>query len=59
MEYKVTFKKDGKVVHEVLNRQEHDCNEISKVTQQMGTLISDEHLPDRDCPTVHEVNSGG
>jgi len=58
MEYKVTFKPDGKVVHEVINRRDHDCNEISKVTQQMGTLVSDEHLPDGNCPTVHEVNSG-
>jgi len=59
MLYKVSFKTDGKKVVEVLNRQEHDCNEITRVTQQLGRTISDEHIPDGDCPTVHEVNSGG
>jgi hypothetical protein len=56
MEFTVTIKKDGKVVHEVTNRQEHLCEDIYKVTNRMGTQLSDEELP--DCaPTVHETTS--
>jgi hypothetical protein len=47
---------DGKVVTEVLDRQNHMCGEIYRVTARMGQLVSDEELP--DCaPTQHEVSS--
>jgi len=46
---------DGKVVSEVLKREEHMCGEIYRVTARMGRLVSDEELP--DCAqTQHEVS---
>jgi len=45
---------DGKVVVEVTDRQEHLCSEVYRVTNRVGTVLSDEELP--DCtPTQHEV----
>lgn len=56
MEFDVFIHKDGKVVAEVTNRQEHLCEDIYKVTNRMGQQLSDEELP--DCaPTVHETTS--
>lgn len=54
MEFTTLIKPDGKVVVEVTDRQEHLCAEIYKVTNRMGTQLSDEELP--DCAsTVHET----
>lgn len=45
---------DGTLVTEVTDRQQHMCGEIYRITERMGTLISDEELP--DCaPTQHET----
>jgi hypothetical protein len=47
------IKADGTLVSEVIDRQQHMCGEIYRVTERMGTLVSDEELP--DCsPTQHE-----
>jgi hypothetical protein len=52
------IKADGTIIPEVLNRENHMCAEIYRMTQRMGTLVSDEELP--DCsPTQHEVLGGG
>lgn len=57
MEFDVLIAKDGKVVVEVLDRGQHLCEDIYKVTNRMGTQLSDEELP--DCaPTVHETTNG-
>lgn len=57
MEFDVIIKQDGKVVHEVTNRQEHLCEAVYKITARMGTQLSDEELPDCAPKTVHETNS--
>lgn len=50
------YQDDGTVVAQVLDREEHMCAEIYRVTARMGTLVSDEELP--DCsPTQHEISS--
>jgi len=50
----IIFQDDGSVVAQVINRQEHMCSEIYRITNNMGTLVSDEELP--DCsPTQHEI----
>lgn len=51
---KFTIKKDGNVVVEVIDRQEHLCTEVYKVTQKLGTQLSDEELP--DCQPIHETS---
>lgn len=57
MEFEVTIKADGKIVTEVIDRGQHLCEDIYKVTNRLGQQLSDEELP--DCaPTVHETTSG-
>jgi len=55
MDFTVTIKEDGKVITEVLDRKEHLCEDIYKVTNRMGTQLSDEELP--DCQPVHETTN--
>jgi len=56
MEFKVTISMDGKTVVEVINRNEHLCTDVYKVTNRLGRQISDEELPDCASPTVHEIS---
>lgn len=53
MKCKTVISRDGKVVTEVLDRGEHLCKEVYKVTNALGKQVSDEELP--DCQTVHET----
>jgi hypothetical protein len=54
MEFKTIIQKDGKLVVEVLDRKEHLCADIYKVTARIGQQLSDEELP--DCPQpVHNT----
>jgi hypothetical protein len=55
---KHTIKADGTLISEVIDRQHHMCGEIYRVTERLGTMVSDEELP--DCsPTQHEVSGEG
>jgi len=55
MKVKFTIDTEGQVVTEVLDRQEHLCSQVYKVTNAIGKQISDEETgPEGD--TVHEVN---
>jgi hypothetical protein len=56
MKFKVTIRKDGKIVTEVLDRGEHLCSEIYKVTQAVGKQLSDEQIGP-ECDEVHEVQT--
>lgn len=54
MKGKTTIKKDGKLVTEVIDRGEHLCSSVTKVTNAIGRQISDEEIgPEGD--TVQEV----
>jgi hypothetical protein len=57
MRFKAVIRKDGKVVTEVLERGEHLCTEVYKVTNAIGKQLSDEHTgPEGD--RVEEINGG-
>jgi hypothetical protein len=58
MDFQVTIKKDGKTVVEVLDRKEHLCSDIYKVTARLGVQLSDEELPDCAQP-VHITSEEG
>lgn len=45
---------DGNLVVEVLDREQHLCSEVYKITSRVGTTVSDEELPDCSTPTQHE-----
>ena len=53
MKCKTTITKDGKVITEVLDRGQHLCSDVYKVTNAIGKQLSDEELP--DCQPVHET----
>lgn len=54
MEFKHIIKKDGTSITEVIDRGEHLCTDIYKVTAKLGKQLSDEELP--DCPQpVHNT----
>ena len=58
MKCKTTIKKDGQVVTEVVDRGEHLCSDVYKVTSRLGRQISDEEIGP-DCDSVHETVGGG
>jgi hypothetical protein len=58
MKFKAVIDKNGKIVTEVLDRGEHLCSSIYKVTNAVGRQESDEHIgPEGD--TVHEISGEG
>ena len=58
MKFEVLIFPDGKVITEVVDRGEHLCSQIYKVTNAVGRQISDESIgPEGD--TVHEIIGGG
>jgi hypothetical protein len=56
MKYITIVKKDGTVIQQVLDRGEHLCESIYVRARQMGTILSDEDLPEGDCPPVHDTS---
>ena len=54
MKFKMTFKKDGTIVTEVLDRGQHLCSEVYKVTNAVGKQLSDEEIGP-ECDSVHET----
>lgn len=54
MDYKLTIKPDGKVITEVLDRGQHLCSEIYKVTNAIGKQESDDETGP-DCEPVLET----
>jgi hypothetical protein len=56
MKFKAIIKKDGTVVTEVLDRGEHLCSNIYKVTNSVGRQLSDENIGP-ECDKVEEVQS--
>lgn len=54
MEFKATIKTDGKVITEVLDRGQHLCSEVYKVTNAVGRQESDEETGP-DCEPVTEI----
>lgn len=57
MRIKAVIKQDGKVVTEVLERNEHLCSEVYKVTNALGKQLSDEEIGP-ECDTQTETNGG-
>ena len=53
MKFKVIIDKKGKVVTEVLDRGEHLCTDIYKITTAVGKQLSDDQIGP-DCDTVNE-----
>jgi hypothetical protein len=56
MKFKAVIKKDGKIVTEVLDRGQHLCSEVYKVTNAVGRQLSDEEIGP-ECDKVNEVQS--
>jgi len=55
MKFKATIRKDGKIVTEVLDRNQGElCSQIYKVTNAVGKQESDEHIGP-ECDRVEEV----
>ena len=59
MEYITIIKKDGSVVQQVVDRGQHLCQNVYVAASKMGTITSDEELPDGDCPPVHDTGYVG
>jgi hypothetical protein len=57
LKFKAVIKKDGTVVTEVVERGEHLCTEVYKVTNSVGKQLSDEETGP-DCDRVNETNVG-
>jgi len=49
---------DGKVVTEVIDREDSVCSEIKRVTNAVGRELSDEHIGP-ECDRVEEIQGGG
>lgn len=54
MKFKAVIQKDGKIVTEVLDRGQHLCSEVYKVTNAVGKQLSDEEIGP-ECDKVNEV----
>ncbi len=57
MKFTATIKHDGTVVTEVLDRGNHLCSEVYRVTEAVGKQLSDENIGP-ECDTVSEVVGG-
>jgi len=57
MKCKTTIKPDGTLITEVIDRGEHLCSDVYKITRQLGRQVSDEEIGP-DCDTQHEIVSG-
>lgn len=55
MKWEIRIKKNGEMVHEVLERGEN-CAKIKLFTNTMGTELSDEQTGP-DCDKVHEIQN--
>lgn len=53
MRYEQIVDKEGKIVTNILDRQGENCNNIYKVTQNMGETLDDVRTGP-DCDEVHE-----
>lgn len=58
MKFKVVIDKQGKIVTEVLDRGNHLCKEVYKVTNAIGRQVSDEEIGP-DCNTQLETTGEG
>lgn len=59
MKGRTIIKKSGKIITEVLDRQEgEDCKEVYKLTERLGRTTGEE-ITGPDCDTVHETFSEG
>lgn len=56
MKVKATIKKDGTMVNEVMDRQQHHCSMVYQMTRAVGTQVSDEDTGP-ECDTVQEVHN--
>ena len=57
MKGKTTIKPDGTVITEVLDREDHRCREVLKLTERIGQQIGEE-ITGPDCDTNHETSIG-
>lgn len=54
MKVKFIIKKNGEVVTEVVDRGEHLCSNVYKVTNSLGRQLSDEQIGP-ECDRVEEI----
>lgn len=59
MEYVTVIKKDGRLIQQVVDRGQHLCQQIYVSANKMGTIVSDEELPEGDCTPVFETGHVG
>ncbi len=57
MRFKAVIDQEGKVVTEVLDRGNHLCSEVYKVTNAIGRQVSDDEIGP-ECDTQTETNGG-
>lgn len=55
---KATIKKDGVVVTEVVDREEHLCSSVYKVTNAVGKQLSDEETGPECDPQMETTTQG-
>jgi hypothetical protein len=58
MKAKFIIKPDGTGVTEVIDREENDCREVYKITENIGTKV-DEEVTGPFCDTAHETTYDG
>lgn len=46
MIFKIEVAPNGDVTTEVVDRQEHLCDQVYRITNKLGKQLSDEELPD-------------
>lgn len=54
MKFKIVIDEKGNAVTEVLDRGQHLCSEIYKVTNALGRQVSDEEIGPECGDSVHE-----
>jgi hypothetical protein len=55
MKIKATIKKDGTVVNQVVDRQEHLCSKVYQVTRRLGKQLSDDEIGP-ECENTRTVD---
>lgn len=56
MRVQITINNEGKVITEVIDRGQHLCSDVYKVTNAIGKQESDEEIGP-ECDSVHETQN--
>lgn len=56
MRFQIRIKKNGDIVHEVLDREQENCSNIKQFTAAFGRELSDE-VTGPECDKVEEITT--